>query len=79
MNVYTEGGATSNKLLEQEYVKERLKSSLRKVCGRDLIKQYEVTFSRMLHNILEVYHIQWHLTLIRQPIVDPVTDLGLNA
>ena len=34
----------SNKLLEQGYVKERLKSSLRKFYGRygDLIKQYEV-------------------------------------
>ena len=35
----------SNKLLEQGYVKERLKSSLRKLYGRygDLIKQYEVS------------------------------------
>ena len=34
----------SNKLLGQGYVKERLRSSLRKFCGRygDLIKQYEV-------------------------------------
>ena len=33
----------SNKLLEQRYIKERLKSSLRKFYGRygDLIKQYE--------------------------------------
>ena len=37
----------SNKLLVQGYVKERLKSSLRKVYGRyaDLIKQYEVSLS----------------------------------
>ena len=37
----------SNKLLEQGYVKERLKSSLRKFYGRygDLIKQYEVSLT----------------------------------
>ena len=40
----------SNKLLEQGYVKERLKSSLKKFYGRysDLIKQYEVPLSQML-------------------------------
>ena len=44
----------SNKLFEQGYVKERLKSSLRKFygCYRDLIKQYEVPLSRMLNDIL---------------------------
>ena len=44
----------SNKLLEQGYVKERLKSSLRKFFGRyvDLIKQYEVSLSQMLNDIL---------------------------
>ena len=44
----------SNKLLEQGYVKERLKSSLRKFYGRygDLIKQYEVSLSQMLNDIL---------------------------
>ena len=43
----------SNKLLEQGYVKERLKSSL-KFYGRyeDLIKQYEVSHSQMLNDIL---------------------------
>ena len=43
----------SNKLLDQGYVKERLKSSLRKFYGRygDLIKQYEVPLSRMLNDI----------------------------
>ena len=43
----------SNKLLEQGYVKERLRSSLRKFYGRygDLIKQYEVPLSRMLNEI----------------------------
>ena len=42
----------SNKLLGQGYVKERLKSSLRKFYGRygDLTKQYEVPLSRMLHS-----------------------------
>ena len=39
----------SNKLLEQGYIKERLKSPLRKFYGRygDLIKQYEVSLSQM--------------------------------
>ena len=56
----------SNKLLGQGYVKERLKSSLRKFYGRygDLTKQYEVPFSRMLHDILDDDHIQWHPPLI---------------
>ena len=42
-----------NKFLEQGYVKERLKSSLRKFYGRygDLIKQYEVSLSQMLNDI----------------------------
>ena len=41
-------------ILEQGYVKERLKSSLRKFYGRygDLIKQYEVSLSQMLNDIL---------------------------
>ena len=57
----------SNKLLGQGYVKERLRSSLRKLYGRygDLIKQYEVPLSRMLHDILDDDHLQWHPLLIR--------------
>ena len=57
----------SNKLLGQGYVKERLKSSLRKFYGQygDLTKQYEVPLSRMLHDILDDDHIQWHPPLIR--------------
>ena len=57
----------SNKLLGQGYVKERLRSSLRKFYGRygDLIKQYEVPLSRMLHDILDDDHLQWHPLLIR--------------
>ena len=57
----------SNKLIGQGYVKERLKSSLRKFYGRygDLIKQYEVLLSRMLNDILDDDHIQWHRPLIR--------------
>ena len=56
----------SNKLLGQGYVKERLKSSPRKFYGRygDLTKKYEVPLSRMLHNILDDDHIQWHPPLI---------------
>ena len=50
----------SNKLLGQGYVKERLKSSLRKFYGQygDLTKQNEVPLSRMLHDILDDDHIQ---------------------
>ena len=50
----------SNKLLLQGYVKERLSSSLRNFFGRygDLIKQYEVPLSRMLHGILDDDHLQ---------------------
>ena len=56
----------SNKLLGQGYVKERLRSSLRKFYGRygDFTKQYEVPLSRMLHDILDDDHIQWHPPLI---------------
>ena len=65
----------SNKLLGQGYVKERLKSSLRKFYGRygDLTKQYEVPLSGMLHDILEDDHIQWHPSLMRHYInFDPL-------
>ena len=70
----------SNKLLGQGYVKERLKSSLRKFYGRygDLIKQYEVPISRMLHDILDDDHLQWHPLLIRHYTnFDPITDLDI--
>ena len=51
----------SNKLLEQGYVKERLKSSMRKFYGwyGDLNKQHEVSLSQMLNDILWPNHIQW--------------------
>ena len=51
----------SNKLFEQGYVKERLKSSLMKFYGRygDLISQYENSLSQMLNDILWPDHIQW--------------------
>ena len=50
----------SNKLLGQGFVKERLKSSLRKFYGRygDLTKQYEVPLSRKIHDILDDDHKQ---------------------
>ena len=56
----------SNKLLEHGYVKECLKSALRKSYGRygDFIKQYEVSLSQMLNDILLPDHIQ------RQPPSD---------
>ena len=71
----------SNKLLEQGYVKKHLRSSLRKFYGQygDLIKQYEVPFSRMLHDILEDDHIQWHAPLIITSIFDSVTDPDLTT
>ena len=49
-----------SKLLGQGYVMERLKSSLRKFYGRygNLIKNYEVSISKMLHDILGHNHIQ---------------------
>ena len=48
----------SKKLLGQGYVKERLKSSLRKP------KNMRSLLSRMLHGILDDDHIQWHPPLI---------------
>ena len=50
----------SNKFLEQGYVKERLKSSLKKFSSRyrELINQYEVLLSRMLIDILWPDQIQ---------------------
>ena len=70
----------SNKLLGQGYVKERLKSSVRKFFGRygDLTKQYEVLLSRMLHDILEDEKYSdtlhwWDIT----PIFDPLLNWTL--
>ena len=69
----------SNKLLEQGYVQERLKSSLRKFNGRygDLVKQYDVSILQMLNDIMWPNHIQW------QPPTDqtlyrtrPFTEFG---
>ena len=56
----------ANKLLGQGYVKERLRSSLRKLYGRygDLIKQYDIPLFWMLHDILDDEHLQWHPPLI---------------
>ena len=53
-----------NTHLEQRYVMERLKSSLKKFYGRyrDFIKQYEVPLSRLLNGILQADHIQWQPT-----------------
>ena len=50
----------SSKLLKQGYLAKRLKSSFRKFYGRygDLIQQYEVSLSRMLHDIL-ILDQQW--------------------
>ena len=50
----------SSKLLKQEYLVERLKSSIRKFYGRygDLVEQYGVTLSRMVNDILTLDQ-QW--------------------
>ena len=70
----------SNKLLGQGYVKERLKSFLRKFFGRygDLAKQYEVRLFRMFYDILEDDHIRWHPPWTRHYTnLWPFTDLNL--
>ena len=58
----------SNKLLEQGYVKERLKTSLRNCYDRygDFFKQYEVPVLWMLNDILCPDHLQ------RQPTTDQI-------
>ena len=57
---YLRARRLSSKLLKQEYLVKRLKSSLRKFYGRyeDLIQQYEVSLSRMLNDILTLDQ-QW--------------------
>ena len=64
------------RILGQGYVKERLRSSLRKFYGRygDLNKQYEVPLSRILRDILDDDHLQWHPP---HKIFYPITDLDL--
>ena len=60
-----ESGATLYKLLGQEYVRERLKSSL---SGSSMVimgKHYIFSLSQMLHAILGHYHIQWHPPLMK--------------
>ena len=62
MNVLLWGpGDFPSKLLKQGYLVERLKSSFRNFNGRygDLIQQYEVSFSRMLNDILTLDQLQW--------------------
>ena len=49
----------SNKLLEEGYVTERLKSSLRKFFGRYRILSNNVPLPRMLNDSLWPDHIQW--------------------
>ena len=70
----------SNKLLGQVYVKERLRSSLRKFYVRygELIQQYNIPLFRMLHDILDNDHLQWHPPLIRHYTnFDHITGLDL--
>ena len=71
----------SDKLFGQRYVKERLRSSLRKLFGRygNFIKQCDVPLSSIRHDILDEDHTQlytqliWHCT----NFVHPATDLDL--
>ena len=58
----------SNRLLGQGYVKERLKSSLRKFYGRygDLTKQYKFPLSRMLHDTSHQFLTVTDLDLITE-------------
>ena len=67
----------SNKLVGQWYVKERLKSSLRKLFGRygDHFKLYEVHRAGMLLDMI-IYSNTVHRSDITQ-IIDPVTALDL--
>ena len=57
------GRRLSSKLLKQEYLRERLKFEFRKFYGRygGLIKQYEVSLSWMLHDILILDQLPWLL------------------
>ena len=68
----------SSKLLRQGYVMERLKSSLRKFYGRygDLIKHYEVSLSKMLHDIPGHDHI--HVNIYETPSIDQTSHLFAN-
>ena len=52
----------SSNLLQQGYLMQRLKPSLRKFYGRygNLIQQYGVSFSRILNDILNLDQLQWH-------------------
>ena len=64
----------------QGYVKEHLKSSLKKSYSLygDLTDQYEVPLSWMLHDILDDNHIQWHPPLMSDyTYFWPFTDLDL--
>ena len=66
----------------QEYVKERLKSSLRKFYGRygDLIKHYEVSLSQMLYGILGHDHNHDNLNWSDiTPICELITELDFNT
>ena len=60
----------------QGYVMEGLKSSLRKFYS--LVHQYEVPLSRMLKDIIEHDHMQWHPPSLRNyAIYDLVTEHDL--
>ena len=71
----------SSMLLKQGYLLECLKSSFRNFNGRygDLIQQYEVSFSRMLNDILTLDQLQWLANLSDfSPISWPWTELDLH-
>ena len=70
----------SSKLLKQGYLVECLKSSFRKFYGRygDLIKQYEVTVSRMLNDILTLTNIDFPTDQTFHQFHDLYTELNLH-
>ena len=90
MNVILRATQLSNKLLEQEHVTERLKSSLKKVCGRygDLSNQYDGPLWRNTWghyvawpNIMTTFTTgvaYWQGTLIYlDTLLNPILDLHM--
>ena len=65
--MYIKTARLSYKVPGHGSARERLKSSLGKFYGRygDIIRQFEVSFSQMLHEILGHDRIQCHPLLIR--------------
>ena len=70
----------SSKLLKQEYLVERMKSSFRKLFGRYLIRQYEVSLSRTKNDILNLDQFKWLLNRSDFPPISwPDIELDLHG